>query len=564
MAERNVACLLIRNCPARGSHTRPSLLERSDHFETIAASSLYLSPDPMQPNHLLLSHANSHASALASTLTLQIQPIPHAPKLAKLALLGSHTLKASDLLEHRPDTLHRQILAKNLLSCINASPTPIPVPTLYANTPASSLFQVQRALKDLLNMGLIERPSRGLYAPLTTQGATPAETPDSDEVCAEGETAPTNTNATSAETVKTLLNQQYKLIDATLTNLELQNGLKGKDTAKAEMRLANKINLIEDNLAKLLPEAKLNEIAPIPPHPEPPNELTKVTPTILAEEDTPNLTEVATIIPTKEEPHNLTKGAATIPIEEEIKSFTEGAAIIPTKEETNNLTEVATTTPTKEETNNLTAGAAITTAEEAMPTAVDGSLEPPSEGTHLAVAAGSPRLPFNYNLTEVATITPTEEETNNLTAVATTTPNESSANGFRDIAEVLIDPAFVARLREVLRTAHDTMHDTVHSTAIYHDLHSIGSILNAPHLASDIAQLQEFSPTTPNHSLEKRPEDMVEVLLDPALVARLKDLFAAGPKSLDIYTIRDMAFIISSPFFCTELKKLLQSSPPPC
>src|SRR5437762_12367734 len=55
----NAACLLTRNCGAKGSHARPSVLEKSDHFPTLAASALLLAPDPVQPGRLLLSHANS-------------------------------------------------------------------------------------------------------------------------------------------------------------------------------------------------------------------------------------------------------------------------------------------------------------------------------------------------------------------------------------------------------------------------------------------------------------------------------------------------------------------------
>ena len=74
--ERNVACLLIRNCTAKGGHARPTVLERSDHFVNIATSRLLLTPDPMQPDHLLLAHARSRHTALTPTLTLQIQPMP--------------------------------------------------------------------------------------------------------------------------------------------------------------------------------------------------------------------------------------------------------------------------------------------------------------------------------------------------------------------------------------------------------------------------------------------------------------------------------------------------------
>ncbi len=165
LIERNVACLLIRNCTAKGGHARPSVLERSDHFPTIATSHLLLSPDPMQPDRLLLSHAKSTHAALISTLILQIQPLPTNPDTPHITVQGSHTLQAKDFIESRPDTLHRRLLFQHLQAIITDATDPIPVATLYARSPYSSPFQIQRSLNDLLHMGQIERPSRGFYAP---------------------------------------------------------------------------------------------------------------------------------------------------------------------------------------------------------------------------------------------------------------------------------------------------------------------------------------------------------------------------------------------------------------
>jgi hypothetical protein len=159
----NVACLLVRNCHARGGHARPSALERSDHFVTIAVSRLLLAPDPMQPDRLLLSHALSRHTALTSTLILQIQSLLANPTYPHITVLGIHTLQASDFISHRPDALHRRLLSQHLLRIITETPDPIPVSTLYALSPHSGAFQIQRALSDLFRMGQIERPTRGFY-----------------------------------------------------------------------------------------------------------------------------------------------------------------------------------------------------------------------------------------------------------------------------------------------------------------------------------------------------------------------------------------------------------------
>jgi hypothetical protein len=163
LIEHNVACLLVRNCHARGGHARPSALERADHFVTIAVSRLLLAPDPMQPDRLLLSHALGRHSALTSTLTLQIQPLLSNPTHPHITVLGIHTLQARDFISHRPDALHRRLLSQDLLRIITEAPDPIPVATLYALSPYSGAFQIQRALSDLLRMGQIERPTRGFY-----------------------------------------------------------------------------------------------------------------------------------------------------------------------------------------------------------------------------------------------------------------------------------------------------------------------------------------------------------------------------------------------------------------
>jgi hypothetical protein len=80
--------------------------------------------------------------------------------------------------------LHRRLLSDHLLALITATTNPIHVSALYARSPHSSPFQIQRSLKDLLNMGQIEHPARGFYAPArpnpvfithTTSATTPEE-----------------------------------------------------------------------------------------------------------------------------------------------------------------------------------------------------------------------------------------------------------------------------------------------------------------------------------------------------------------------------------------------------
>src|SRR5262249_15879897 len=164
---RQVACLLLRDCPAKGGHARPSVLERSERFLKIARSRLLLARDPIQPAHLLLTHAKSHQTALSPTLILRIQRRSSDPVLARITTQSSHSLQAQDFIENRPDTLHRRLLSEHLLSLIAATSNPVPVATLYARSPHSSRFQIQHSLRDLLNMGQIERSAGGFYCRAT-------------------------------------------------------------------------------------------------------------------------------------------------------------------------------------------------------------------------------------------------------------------------------------------------------------------------------------------------------------------------------------------------------------
>jgi AAA domain len=175
LIEYNVACLITRNCHAKGGHARPSSLERSERFSHIAVSRLLLAPDPMLPDHLLLCHDRNRHADLTPTLAIQIQPITAETTCPHMTVQGSHSLIARDLLEYRPDTLRRLLLSQQLLHIIGSVTDPIPVATLYAQFPHSSPFQIQRALSDLLRTSQIERPERGFYAKAATNPTFPLE-----------------------------------------------------------------------------------------------------------------------------------------------------------------------------------------------------------------------------------------------------------------------------------------------------------------------------------------------------------------------------------------------------
>jgi AAA domain len=232
--ERGIACLIVRNCGAKGSLARPSVLERSERFHRVAASRLLMARDPMQPDHLLLAHVDAHHAplALAPTLTLQVQPNSLHPDLPHITSLGTHSLKASDLLTHRPDALHRRLLSDHLLALITATANPIHVSVLYARSPHSSPSQIQRSLKDLLNMGQIERPARGFYAPappnpVFTTHTTAATTPEEQKASSLNITAattPEEQKASSLNTIAATTPEEQKVsspnITAAITNGE--------------------------------------------------------------------------------------------------------------------------------------------------------------------------------------------------------------------------------------------------------------------------------------------------------------------------------------------------------
>jgi AAA domain len=164
LIEHDIACLLIRNCSAKGGHAKPSAIERSERFLTTAISRLLLAPDPMQPTSPLLAHDFCRHSALSQTHSLQIQPLFEHPDLPHITFHGYHSLQARDLIENRPDVLRRLLLAQQLLGLIADAPAPMHVSTLYAQFPHFSPYQIQRSLADLLRTEQIERPARGFYA----------------------------------------------------------------------------------------------------------------------------------------------------------------------------------------------------------------------------------------------------------------------------------------------------------------------------------------------------------------------------------------------------------------
>jgi AAA domain len=227
LLERGIACLIVRNCGAKGSLARPSVLERSERFQRVAASRLLMARDPMQPDHLLLAHVDAHHTALALAPTLRLRVLPNSlhPDLPHVTSLGTHSLKARDLLTHRPDALHRRLLSDHLLALITATTNPIHVSALYARSPHSSPFQIQRSLKDLLNIGQIERPARGFYSPapsnpVFTTHTTVATTPEEQKASAlniAAATTPEEQKASSLNMTAATTPEEQKAVSLNMT-----------------------------------------------------------------------------------------------------------------------------------------------------------------------------------------------------------------------------------------------------------------------------------------------------------------------------------------------------------
>jgi hypothetical protein len=162
----NIACLLIRDYLTKGERARQSICERSEHFETIAASHLLTTRDPILRDHLFLSHVTSCQAA--RTLILQIQRLPAHPHYSHIVVLGFHCIQAKDFMESSPDALLRLLLSQHLLSIITDAPGPIHIFTIYEQLKPLLTEKLQRSLNDLLCMGQIKCPARGWYSSAIT------------------------------------------------------------------------------------------------------------------------------------------------------------------------------------------------------------------------------------------------------------------------------------------------------------------------------------------------------------------------------------------------------------
>jgi AAA domain len=362
LIERNIACLIVRNCPAKGGHARPSVLERSERFLCIATSRMLLAPDPINPNYLLLSHVKSAPNTLLTyTLILRIQRHIYDSRITAITCHGSHTLSAQDFLTHRPDALHRRLLTSRLLELITAATDPIPVATLYENSPHSSPSQIQRALRDLINMGQIERPARGFYAPAPPNPAFVRQTGSAQNRQAE---AFVNTHA--EELVHTLLEKiEDEELKARSIAVLWSEIVKCGDRTLAYSRI----------LARLLRGEDLLDEQPQPtPTPQPPSSLN------LAGATTPipesaislNLTGATTPIPESATSLNLT--GATTPIPEPATSLNLTGATTPIPEPATSLNLTGATTPIPEPATSLNlTGATTPTPEPTIATVVTTS-----------------------------------------------------------------------------------------------------------------------------------------------------------------------------------------------
>jgi hypothetical protein len=212
----------------------------------------------MQPDHLLLAHVHGHHTPLrlSPTLRLRVLPTSSHPDLPHITCLGTHCLKASDLLTHRPEALHRRLLSDHLLALITATTNPTHVSALYARSPHSSPFQIQRSLKDLLNMGLIERPARGFYSPappnpVFTTHTTAATTPEEQKAATLNVTAATTPeeqkaatlNVTAATTPEEQKAATLKITAATTLEEEKASSLKIAATTTPEEEKASSLKI---------------------------------------------------------------------------------------------------------------------------------------------------------------------------------------------------------------------------------------------------------------------------------------------------------------------------------
>jgi hypothetical protein len=164
MIEMNATCLLTRQCPARGGQARPSTLERSMHFLNLAASRLLLAQDPTQPKRFLLTHGACRIQDVAPTIGFTITSHPENPRHPLFTVIGPDPLQAYDLLNLHPGTLHIKILIVRLQAVIAASPEATSIADLLTHFPCSTPSQVQRALRQQVQGGLLKRVGRNRYA----------------------------------------------------------------------------------------------------------------------------------------------------------------------------------------------------------------------------------------------------------------------------------------------------------------------------------------------------------------------------------------------------------------
>jgi AAA domain len=338
LIERNLSCLLIRNCPAKGGHARPSVLERSERFLTHAASRLLLAPHPMQPDLLLLAHARGPRFDLAPTLILQIQKHPYAPSISSMTVQDSLPLPARDLLAHRPDSLHHRMLAQDLLKLIKASTDPTHVSTLYTKSPHSSPFQVQRALRDLLNTCQIDRPARGFYSP------------------------PSPNPAFGNLSTSTTLDRKKAFLHAIINGIEDETR---REAAEAEaLQAIAQYDDLATGYASVLRRFMRGELPTKEPEPSSPPEKTSLFPGTLATTPVPEpvhqLNSSAATTLTPEPAHQLNSFAATTPIPEPAHQLNSFAATTPIPEPVHQLNSFAATTLTPEQANQLNSFAATT------------------------------------------------------------------------------------------------------------------------------------------------------------------------------------------------------------
>ena len=380
LIERNLSCLLVRNCPVKGGHARPSVLERSERFLTHAASRLLLAPHPMQPDLLLLAHARGPRFDLAPTLILQIQQHPHVPSISCMTVQDSFPLPARDLLAHRPDVLHRRLLAQDLLKLITAKTDPIHVSTLYTKAPHSSPSQVQRALRDLLNMGQIDRPSRGFYSP---PPANPEFGNLSTSTTLDRRKAALHAIVNGIEDETLRARAEAEALQAVAQYDDLATGygsvLKRFMRGDLPMEEPEPVNQLDSSAATTLtPEQahQLNSFAATTPIPQPAHQLDSSAATTLTPEQVHQLNSFAATTPipqpvnqldsfaattlTPEQAHQLNSFAATTPIPQPVNQLDSSAATTLTPEQVNQLDSFAATTPTPQPANPLNSFAATT------------------------------------------------------------------------------------------------------------------------------------------------------------------------------------------------------------